>query len=405
MKQKTLSLFLILLLAGFPQISETIYTPSLPDVATSLNVKPYLAELTVGIYFIGFMFGVFCFGILSDRIGRRKSILYGICIYILGCLGCQYSSSIEMMLFFRIVQAFGASTGSVVTQTMIRDVYEGNERVKIFCFVGASLALSPALGPVIGGYVSQFLGWTWNFALLFMMGVFILLYCIKNLPETIPSKISSISISKLCFRMCKDMRILAFACLIALCNGIMFSYYGEAPFIFIELLGCTPGQYGLMGVVIAGASLIASLTSNRLAKKMVPEVSMMIGAIVTFCGSLLLSLIALFGWVDIAYGAYSIFFVLSSMMVIVFGLWLLIPNALSIALKDYKDVVGSAGSIFGAMYYLLIAVLTLFMSYLHNATALPMPLYFTALSSILVVLSYIYVPKSTFIPAYGEKAM
>ena len=401
MKHKTFSLFLILVLIGFPQLSETIYTPSLPDVAASLRVEPYLAELTVGIYFIGFMFGVFCFGILADRIGRRMSMIYGICIYILGCLGCQYSQSIEMMLFFRIIQAFGASAGSVVTQTMLRDVYDGNERVRIFSIVGMSLAVGPALGPITGGFVAEFFGWRWNFALLFVVGTILLLYCIRNLPETKPQNIPSISIKELFFRMCKDMRLVSFALIVALCNGVVFSYYGEAPFMFIELLGCSAGQYGSMGIVIASASVLSGITSHRLAKKVSPEVSMMIGAIFSCIGSVAFALCALFGIIDRAHGMLSIIAVLSCMTVIVYGVFLVIPNSLSIALKDYKDVVGSAGSLFGAMYYLFIAIFTLFMGFLHNGTALPMPLYFCVLSIAITILAYAYMP----IRVYAEKAM
>src|SRR4029079_14994620 len=110
------SFFLLICLLGFPHLSETIYTPSLPDLARDLAIKMNLAEFTLSIYFIGFAFGVLTYGILADILGRRKSMILGILVYLLGSLGCSFAYSIEHLLFFRFVQAFGASVGSVVTQ-------------------------------------------------------------------------------------------------------------------------------------------------------------------------------------------------------------------------------------------------------------------------------------------------
>ncbi|YBZ87273.1 MFS transporter [Paenibacillus sp. AK002] len=70
------SLLLFIVLVGFPQISETIYTPSLPDIAHHLGAGNNAIQLTLSIYFLGFAFGVYCWGRLSDSIGRRPAMLW-----------------------------------------------------------------------------------------------------------------------------------------------------------------------------------------------------------------------------------------------------------------------------------------------------------------------------------------
>ena len=77
-KQAVPSLLLMIVLVAFPQISETIYTPSLPDIAAALDVANSSVQLTLSIYFIGFAFGVFCWGWISDFIGRRPAMLGGL---------------------------------------------------------------------------------------------------------------------------------------------------------------------------------------------------------------------------------------------------------------------------------------------------------------------------------------
>lgn len=92
------SLLLFIVLVGFPQISETIYTPSLPDIAHHLGASNNAIQLTLSIYFLGFAFGVYCWGRLSDSIGRRPAMLWGILVYGLGSLGCYLSGFGRMVI-------------------------------------------------------------------------------------------------------------------------------------------------------------------------------------------------------------------------------------------------------------------------------------------------------------------
>lgn len=73
-------------------------------------------------------------------------------------LRLPFSNNITMLFIGRFVQAFGASTGSVTTQTILRDNYHGNDRHHLFAKISAALAFSPAIGPLIGGFIGQYYG-------------------------------------------------------------------------------------------------------------------------------------------------------------------------------------------------------------------------------------------------------
>ncbi|GIP04969.1 hypothetical protein J28TS4_33760 [Paenibacillus lautus] len=178
------SLLLFIVLVGFPQISETIYTPSLPDIAHHLGAGNNAIQLTLSIYFLGFAFGVYCWGRLSDSIGRRPAMLWGILVYGLGSLGCYLSGSAEWLLVSRFIQAFGASTGSVVTQTILRETVDGAKRHGVFAQISAALAFTPAIGPLIGGWVDQSLGFRAVFFTLVILSAAVLTYTWISLPET-----------------------------------------------------------------------------------------------------------------------------------------------------------------------------------------------------------------------------
>ena len=81
-----LPLPLIIVLLGFPHISETIYTPSLPLIARELMTTPYWTEMSLSVYFMGFALGVAFWGFCCDWIGRRPALLAGLSIYTITCL-------------------------------------------------------------------------------------------------------------------------------------------------------------------------------------------------------------------------------------------------------------------------------------------------------------------------------
>lgn len=380
-------LLLLITLVGFPQISETIYTPSLPDLARIMGVGNGLVNLTLSIYFVGFALGVLVWGRLSDRIGRRPAMLWGLSLYIFGSMLCFASNSIVALVVARFIQAVGASTGSVVTQTIMRDVFSGQRRSQVFSIISGALALSPALGPFIGGYVAELWGFYANFIVLIGMGVGIFLYAFRDLQETKGEHTSaSTNLFELAKRMMKDSTIWSFAFLIAAANGIIFSYYGEAPFLFVELLHYTPSQYGMFGLSVAIPIIFASFLSHRLNVRFTSEKVISIGSLVIFIGSSLL--LSLSGFISHEHGMGTLALVLP--MVIVFtGIGLVIPNCISVALQGYQDVLGSAGAIIGLMYYVMIALMTELMGLIHDGSGRPMALYFLTLSAMMKSVCYL----------------
>lgn len=383
-KISTPSLLLLIILVGFPQISETIYTPSLPDIASTLHVSGNLIQLTLSIYFLGFALGVFFWGRLSDRIGRRPALLWGILVYGLGSLGCYLSHSVEWLLISRCIQAFGASTGSVVTQTILRESIDGAKRHVMFAQISAALAFTPAIGPLIGGWVDQSLGFRAVFLTLVIMSIGIFMYTMVSLPETrvfVKSTVTTRSIAK---RMLHDKRIWAFGFLIGATNGILFSYYAEAPFIFMEFFNMSPGVFGFFGIFVAIASIFGAMLSKRMVSTFKAERIILIGSMVTALGSLGLTSCTLIG---IKSSILSLVLMVICIFILLLGIGMAIPNCLSLALVHYGDVLGTAGAILGLGYYIIVSLITSGMSYLHNGSLITMPLYFFVLSMSMVWVS------------------
>ncbi|MCM3340583.1 multidrug effflux MFS transporter [Paenibacillus sp. MER TA 81-3] len=379
MKKKVVpSLLLMIVLVAFPQISETIYTPSLPDISMALGVSNSSVQLTLSIYFIGFALGVFCWGWLSDYTGRRPAMLGGLVLYGLGSLMCYFSASIEFLLLSRFVQAFGAATGSIITQTILRESVSGNQRHAMFAQISAVIAFTPAVGPLIGGWVDQALGFRAVFFTLVILSVILFVYALLKLPETADvTKRKKVAIASTAKKMLLSPRVIVFGTLIGGINGVIFSYYAEAPFLFIEHFHVSPGVYGFFGIIVALASIVGAMFSKKLLTIYAPEKIIHIGLLVMSAGALVLTVASTFDTMPKIMAIASILF---TMFIMLMGAGIALPNCLSLSLVGFHDVVGTAGAIFSLGYYLLVSLMTWGMSVLHNGSLMTMPVYFLVIS-------------------------
>jgi len=394
------SLWLIILIVALPQLSETIYTPSLPDIAHALRTSDSMVEYTLTIFLFGFAVGVLLWGNLSDRIGRRPALLMGLLIYLLGCIGCWFSTNITMLMVCRFIQAFGGSTGSVLGQAIARDSFKSHERGKVFSTIAIALSCAPALGPIIGGFTDQYFGWTAVFIVLFILGSYTISQVFLKLPETnkMLKKTNARDLIKGATTVLTDKRVLSFGFLVGTANGILFSLYSEAPFYMIEMLGLTPGEYGSLYFFI-GVTFIAGgwLSRSLNIRKYTQETLLLIGNAIIFCGVSIWTVCAYIGFIDISYGTASVILTMGLFGILFFGIALILPNALSHALEDYSHMAGTAASLFGFYYYILVSVMTFGMGFFHDGTVIPMPLYFSVLSLSMCFVSYFGLRKSKIV--------
>ncbi len=374
------SLFLFAALVSFPQFSETIYTPSLPELAKFFSTSANMMQYSLSVYFLGFALGVFCFGRLCDLIGRKPSMLIGLVIYTIGSALCLFAPNIYFFLVARIVQAFGAAVGSVVTQTMLRDLYSGEERGRVFSKITAIIAFAPAMGPFIGSQLSYAFSPHINFWFLFMLGLVLLFLCKSKLIETRPV-VEKTNILPLFMRMIRDPFILLMSFFIATHSGILFGLHAEAPFILIDMLQMTPADYGVIGLIHASSIFLGSTANSRLLKKYSPFQLNALGTVIMLCGSALLVISVPSLATMSPFYARCVFLLLTGVCII--GMGISLPNCLSAALRDYRDAAGSAGAILGLIYYVMICGLMAVMSTIHNGTLWPMPIYFLLLSCLL----------------------
>lgn len=335
---------LLTALLMFPQIVETLYSPALTDIARHFSVTAQDAAWTLSLYFVGFAAGVLFWGRVSDLLGRKPALLLGLLCYAAGAVAALLTSHFSLLLAARMLAAFGAATGSVVTQTVLRDRYSGTDLARIFSFMGIALAVSPALGLWLGGMIVSFGGYQAVFYSLAGLAAALLLWCAWRLDETRPEQHQCPALGQVSGRMLRDAKIWRATGLVAFFNIGLFSYYSQAPFLF-QQFGLKPATFGLTGIVLALGSLAGARLNHWLIKRGVAARMLLLAA--SICG--------LAGSAGVYFLEHSIWF-LAPMFMVMVAFSMAIPVVLGTALSEYGDCRGTAGALFGFTYYLLIGI-------------------------------------------------
>ncbi|WCM49848.1 multidrug effflux MFS transporter [Pseudomonas sp. WJP1] len=335
-------LLLAVALLMFPQIAQTLYSPALADIGQAFSVGPQQAAQTLSVFFLAFAFGVVVWGRLCDRIGRRPSMLAGLVLYAVASTMGLSAGTFDALLVAQGLAAFDAAVGSVVTQTVLRDRFQGAQLAQVFSVMGIALAASPAIGLFTGASLVQAFGYRGVLACLLALSLGLWLWCLRDLPETRPRVVKTPALFETLCAMLRDRDVWWSTLLVAAFNIALFSYYSLGPFVFQRLdLGAQ--WFGYSGVVLALGSGLGAWFNKRLLQRglsghqliQVAAAMMVLGA----SGVLLLE--------------HSVLFVLP-MLLVVLAFGMAIPNILGSALVNYGDRLGTAGALFGLLYYLLI---------------------------------------------------
>jgi MFS family permease len=103
------------------------------------------------------------FGKLSDLLGRKRVILYGIGVFLAGSLLCGFAGSMPTMILFRLIQGVGAGAIMPIAMTIVGDLYSAHERAKIQGYLASVWAISAVVGPLAGGLIVKYFSWPWIF--------------------------------------------------------------------------------------------------------------------------------------------------------------------------------------------------------------------------------------------------
>ncbi len=257
-------------LTAFGAVTIDLYLPTLPAIARDYGTSAAAVQLTLSTFFVGMALGQLFFGPLSDRIGRRPTILIGCAVYVAASLFCALAPTIEALVAGRFFQALGCCAAMVTCRAIVRDRYDHRDSARIFSLLMLVLAIAPLLAPTVGGWIAAAAGWHAVFYAFVAVGVAISAAVGLRLDESRSAATAQAArgqdVLSAYARLLGHKRLIGYLLVGAANGATLFSYIAASPDLVVNSWGFSESQFGLVFAAIA-VGVVGSSQVNRLLLK------------------------------------------------------------------------------------------------------------------------------------------
>lgn len=180
--RKCLAVFAMTYGAGIVALFSTIYTSAVPGLGAEFGVSKEIGLLGVTSYLVGMAAGALCLAPLSEIYGRRPVFLISTAIFLVLIIPCALATSLITIVVVRFFAGFCGAASMTVSRASVVEVVSDEHRGLAASIWSAGPTNGPVFGPILGGFVFQYLGWRWtNWIVLALQGIaFLLFVCINE---------------------------------------------------------------------------------------------------------------------------------------------------------------------------------------------------------------------------------
>ena len=370
MKTNFLRTALVLgLLSAIGPFAIDMYLPALPSIGKSLNASIGAVQASLMAFFISMGVGQIVYGPVSDMVGRKLPLYFGLTLFAIGSVGCALAPDIHTLVVLRFVQGLGACAGMVVPRAVVRDLHTGTDAARLMSLLMLVFSVSPILAPLSGSLLIEWFGWRSVFWAVTGTALIGLVLLATSLPETrLPAqRVHSSFRSALAAYgvLLRDRYFLGLVFTGAFGMASFFIYLANSPFVLIDHYGLTPRQYSMAFAVNAASFIGVAQFTGRLARRF-GLVAIVKVAVVAYAVTMALLLaLNLFGMDRLD--------VLIAMMLIGFGfLGLVVPTATVLALDAHGAIAGTASALMGTLQFVTGAAMMAIVGPFVDGSARPM---------------------------------
>ena len=256
----------LILAASSANLGLAILSPVITILRDDFSASADRAQLVLSSFMLSVAISQLISGSLSDRFGRKKILLGGSVIFIIGGIGALLSTTIDMLIGFRILQGAGAAACMTMGRVIVNDVYQGTEAARKLSIVSSAQAIVPALGFAFGGLIAEFIGWRGSIGIMVMDALLIAVMSYLFIDESRrgdPVLFQPASLIAAYLALLKTSGVMLHGLTSGLAVGMFFAMGGAMPYEF-DRMGIGPLEYGLFFAMTSVGYILGNFINGLL---------------------------------------------------------------------------------------------------------------------------------------------
>lgn len=339
----------IAIIGAFSSLVNDMYLPTIPSMMKEFHTSPSMTQMGISMAMAGMGLGSLVWGSASDRYGRKPILLVSLIIFVISTTISLFSPNITFFIVCRLFQGIGAGGAMVLSTSIPADVYMGRQLAKLMAIVGAINGIAPALGPVAGGFMADWVGWRGIFILLLVVGVGMTFWTTRY-TETLPParrlKVTGLKDYISAYRtLFANRRFMTYVTIKAVAIGLLYAYISSAPFIIQTHYGFSAIAFGL---IFGGNALAMSIGSSLALRFKVLKQALVVGCVGMFAFAVVEAFIL---WNEASFLLYEIF---SIPMLLFSGM--IFSSANTLSMEVGRRDAGTASAILSVVKYAFAAI-------------------------------------------------
>jgi MFS transporter, DHA1 family, multidrug resistance protein len=263
--------------------------PTFSGIEAGLGASKVQLQQTISAYLFGFALMSLFHGAISDSVGRRPMVLWGLAMFTLASTGCALSASIGQLIFYRALQ--GLSTGAciVIARAIPRDMFPPRDAQQVMSQVTIFFGVAAAFAPLVGGWLFVWFGWRSTFWFMVALGSGLWFANWRLLPETLHlaqrQSFDAANLLRGYWKLGRDPRFMLLAVAVGVPINGTFLYLMSSPVFLGQHLGLAPTQFFWLFITTISGIMSGAWASGRLAGRIAPKRQIRNGFVVMLCAT------------------------------------------------------------------------------------------------------------------------